>query len=753
MIRLMVQDWFSATRAFFQFGSEQPFLFVPVCIAAGIIVYFSLNTEPSLQFILILLVGLAILLFFNRTSYPVSLVILGALLAVTGVGIAGLRTVIVKAPVLERDYRAVRIEAVVKRVEARPAKKWRLTLLPLKIGTLPAHKIPVYLRLSTRTKSAALLFPGQIIGFKAALFRPARPSVPEGYDFSRRSYFRQIGAVGFILSRITVLKGAYQQAGFLSSFPQYVSQLRQTITARIRGVLPGQEGAIAAALLTGERGGITQQLYDNIRNTGLAHLLAISGLHMAVMAGTLFWLVHMLLATSSVLALSYPIRKWAVVIAWFGATFYLFVSGAGIATQRAYIMLVVGFLAILLDRPALTLRNLALAACVILLFFPETVLEAGFQMSFATTAALIAFYEYRQGRRDKRTQPGGGNSFIQKVFRFFSGVFMTSFIAGLAVIPFAAFHFHQIAVYSLAGNMFVMPIFVFLVMPMALATLVLMPVGLDVLALKIMAVGLSWIIDISEYVASWEGAVFSFPIFPVSLLLLMTFGVIWLVLLKGTIRVIGLVPLLAGLVMALSAKGYDLLLDEKLQSIAYIDDRVEQAKPRYHLLGIKKKKSRLERWLKFSGRHYTKYSSQKATAQNSYRFICDREVCMFTVKNQKISVVKHPLALREECQSANIVILDFPLSDKAGSCKQPLLVITKTELRKKGAYGLNITGKQVQYVSVSDLTGKRPWSYKPPVWRKTTNNISKKHHHKRFYRTGYRKKNDRKSHWSYSRQK
>ncbi len=731
-MRLILQDWFEKGRALWAPDKEDFFLFVPVFLGCGIALYFSFLTEPSIAFLLVLICLALFVLYFLRQSYPAIWFGRILFLCVLGCVAAFVRTSTVKSPVLKYNIKSANVIALIDHINAKPKKKWQLTLRPLSIGRIKPKDYPIYIRLSGRQKNIAALRPGQTISFKAALFVPARPSIPEGYDFSRRAYFQKIGAVGYIFSHITVVKHQAKPFNFQQSFYQKVERMRQWVTMRVRAALPNQEGAIAAALLTGKRGSIEPALYDDIRYSGLAHLLAISGLHMAVMAGTLFWISHLILALSPSLALSWPIRKWAVMISFIGATFYLFLSGAGIATQRAYIMLVAGFLAILFDRPALTLRNLALAACLILVLRPESLLEAGFQMSFSTTAALISFYEYRQARLNKHIKNGGQLGIFGQIKRFMAGVFLTSLIAGFAVIPFSAFHFHQIAVYSLVGNLLVMPIFVFIVMPMTLLTLILMPFGLEVLALKVMAMGLSYIMAIAHYVASWQGSVFSFPVFPVSYLIIMATGGIILVLLKSNIRYLGLLPLGLGLLNALNYQEFDLVIDEKLKAVAFQIEQPEgrAIKNHYMLLKLDRKKSRLEQWLKFSHRNFIKISAAKIanksqkTAQNlkgnaaKERVRCDRAACIFTLKTRKIAVIFHRSALAEECKKSDIVILDFPLRQPDLICPAPQKIITKTNLRRGGAYGLLLKAGRLQIKTVGSIIGQRPWTLKTKKWRK-----------------------------------
>lgn len=190
-----------------------------------------------------------------------------------------------------------------------------------------------------------------------------------------------------------------------------VDALRATVNARIRAALQGETGEIAAALITGERGGISEEVTQAMRDSGLAHILSISGLHMVIMAGTVFWLVRALLALVPRLALRYPIKKWAAASALAAASFYLALSGAAVPTVRSWIMMSIVLIAVMLDRPALTMRNVALAALAILIIAPESLFDPSFEMSFAAVIALVALYE----RLAQRGWLGGSD--ISPVFR------------------------------------------------------------------------------------------------------------------------------------------------------------------------------------------------------------------------------------------------------------------------------------------------------------------------------------------------
>ena len=237
-----------------------------------------------------------------------------------------------------------------------------------------------------------------------------------------------------------------------------IDALRARVNARIRAVLEGETGEIAVALITGARGGISEELNQATRLSGLAHILSISSLHMVIMAGTVFWLVRALLAFVPALALRFPIKKWAAAAALFAATFYLALSG-GVPTVRSWIMMSIVLIAVMLDRPALTKRNVALAALAILVVAPESLFDPSFEMSFAAVVALVALYEWLSERkRDGLRDVNPYWAALQRGLGLFAGAALTTLVASIAIAPFALYHFHRMTHYGLIANLLGAPL-------------------------------------------------------------------------------------------------------------------------------------------------------------------------------------------------------------------------------------------------------------------------------------------------------
>ncbi len=374
---------------------------------------------------------------------------------------------------------------------------------------------------------------------------PAEPALPGDYDFGRQAWFERLGALGYSWTAAAPDLNAAPPPRDLRAWAA-IEQLRAGIAQRVTAVLPGQTGAIAVALITGERGGITDATNTAFRDSGLLHVLSISGLHMAVMAGAVFYLVRLILASFPALALVYPIKKWSAAAAMLGTLAYLMISGSSFATVRSAIMIAIMFLAVILDRPALALRNVALAAALILVLFPESLFDVGFQMSFAAVVALISVYEALRGRGTLLSRRGP----VTGIALFMGGIVLSTLIASVAVAPFAAYYFHKSQQYSVLANLVAIPICDLIVMPAALAALLLMPLGLEAPPLWVMGWGVDAMLWTAERVASLPGAILRMPAMPTAAFLLMVAGGLWLALWQTRWRLVGAALAVAGLALA-----------------------------------------------------------------------------------------------------------------------------------------------------------------------------------------------------------
>ena len=691
------------------------FYWLPVFIGLGIGIYFALPHEPVLKSLLPLIISLIAAIKFAARSLS-AVLLLGVVLATaTGFVSAKLRTEWVRAPKIIETTGPVRIEGWVERIEIRAAGKTgskpghprlRISLRLARAEKIAADRLPIRVRLSGRFDKDQIRI-GDYISALAVLRPPPAPSEPGGYDFARAAWYKQLGAVGYLKEPPkTISPDETKSLGL--GLRVAIETLREDVARRINSVLGGSTGAIATALLTGARGGIPEGVKIDLRHSGLAHILAISGLHMVIMSGAVFWLVRALLAGSTTLALTQPIKKWSAVIAMIGAFFYLALSGASPATQRAFLMVMLFYLAILLDRPALTLRNVAIAAIVILLFWPESLLNISFQMSFAAVTALIAFYEVWNERQRQRQME---RQWMSETWRtrqlkngldFLIAIGLTTIIAGAAIAPFAAFHFNKEAGYSLIGNMLVMPIFTLITMPMALLSLMAMPFGLEALPLKLMGMSIERITAIAAWVADLPGAVLYIPQVPAYALLSIIWGALWLIIWRQGWRYLGLIGIAAGLALSQSGARPDILIGDHARTIAVRNGETQDGYARLSAPRGSARSYVLARWLENDGDPRKPKESAKGKT-----FKCDAQGCMTVVKNLAIAHSRHPSGLADDCAVADILIARYQVKRP---CSGPKLILDRRATERSGVHAIYIDGASIRVETVEASRGARPWT-------------------------------------------
>jgi competence protein ComEC len=517
----------------------QLFAFVPVALGCGVGLWFSLPWEPGLRFYLGFAVLLAIAVALRARGpellFPVA-VFVGCVAA--GVLAAGLRGHLQQAPVLKFRYYGSILGRVIE-VDRSQSDTLRITLDRVVLDRVAPDKTPERVRISLTGGTEYLLpEPGQVVMTTGSLTAPPGPAEPGGFDFARMAYFDRLGAVGY--TRNPVLLWALPDAG-----AQWVNRTRTFLSNGIMAQIPGDAGAFASGVMTGDRSQLSQDAVLALRDSSLAHLLAISGMNMAFITAFVFALLRYGIALVPFVALRVNAKKLAAVAAFGVALLYLLLSGTNVATVRAFIMVTVMLGAILLDRRALTLRSVAIAAVILLLMQPEALLEPGFQMSFAATVALISGFNAVDQQVIRERVPRWMNPLFLMVF--------SSVVAGFATAPFAAAHFNRFTDYGLLANLLTVPV-MSVVMAAGVMAALLAPVGLAGVPLWIMGLGAQWILYVAHMVAGWDGAVTPIVEPGPWVLPLVTIGGIWLIAWQGRGRLLGLVCLAMALVLWMGAE-------------------------------------------------------------------------------------------------------------------------------------------------------------------------------------------------------
>ncbi|WP_238381091.1 ComEC/Rec2 family competence protein [Alkalilacustris brevis] len=511
------------------------FPFVPICLALGIGSYFALPRELSAgEWALATLAGALLLALAWRRPETWRPLALAGVLALAGLALAAARSHHVAAPVLERHYYGA-IEGRIVVIDRSISDAQRLTLDQVVLERRSAARTPARVRVSLHGRQGFITPEiGMRVILTGHLSPPGGPVEPGGFEFRRLAWFDRLGAVGY--TRTPVLALAPPEPGGVR---QAITRLRMTISAAVQARMPGEPGAFAAAILTGDRSGIGRETLEHLRASNLAHLLAISGLHMGLLTGFVFAALRYGLALIPPLALRLPTKKIAAVLALGAAAFYLMLSGGNVATERAFTMVAVMLVAVLADRRAISLRSVAIAATLILLLRPEALTQAGFQMSFAATTALVAVFGLMREAPGRHRAPRWAQAAL--------GLVICSTVAGLATAPVAAAHFNRLAEYGLVANLLSVPLMGSLVMPAAVIAAFLVPLGLAWLPLKAMEAGTRWILGVAEWVAGLDGAVVPIAQPPGWVLPLLALGALWLMLWPGRARWAGPLAMAAAL--------------------------------------------------------------------------------------------------------------------------------------------------------------------------------------------------------------
>lgn len=524
----------SAVMAGLRGLSDSPvdrFLFVPVFLALGIGLWFGLRWEPGALFYAGVAGGVLALMALARFGPWLARPFLIAL-ASMGIGAlaCGLRVWLVAAPMLEVPYYGP-VQGRIIDIDRSQSDAIRLTLDQVVLTGVAPVATPVTVRISLHGPPPLRRYePGTTVQMTARLAAPEAASEPGGFDFRRMAWFQQLGAVGYTANPVVT----WQPAG---PWDAAVNRLRNRLSAGIMAAVPGDAGAFASGALTGDRSEISAAVVSDLRISSLAHLLAISGMNMAFLTGFVFALVRYGLALVPPWCLRVNAKKVAAVLAFGVALFYLVLSGANVATTRAFLMVSIMLGAVLCDRRALTLRAVALAAVILLVYAPENLMSPGFQLSFAATIGLIAGF----GPAERWLIGKGLPRWLLPV----AMLVVTSLLAGLATAPYSAATFNRLTAYGLIANLLTVPVMSLLMGAGAVAALAA-PLGLAWLPLQVMGWSAEWILFIAHWISGLNGAITPVPQPGPWVVPLITLGALWALIWQGRARLAGLAPVALG---------------------------------------------------------------------------------------------------------------------------------------------------------------------------------------------------------------
>ncbi|HEX5321990.1 MAG TPA: ComEC/Rec2 family competence protein [Stellaceae bacterium] len=660
---------------------ERRVLWLPVCFGLGIALYFALTVEPPgwIGTGVALATGAAALLLRRWPAAGAAMLAL----AFAAAGFAAVETARWQrgAPMLDHRMRSVAVTGRVVDIDTLD-RGWRVVIDADPLPGLQAGDQPRRLRIHINARSDPVE-PGDRIAMKAMLYPVPAPILPGGRDMQRELYFAGIGGVGYSLGAAQRVPGPAATSGWR----EWLLRLRTEMTRRIAAVLPSSTGGVASALITGKRGTIAEEVKEAFRESGLSHLLAIAGLHLGLVGGFVFITVRGFLALIPRIALRWPIKHIAALVTLAVLFCYLMLSGAAIPTERAFVMNGIIFAAIFLRRLRLSMRICALAAMVVLLIDPPSLAGVSFQMSFGAVVALIAVYESWGARLAHVFHRG---SVAQKALGYCGAVAVTTLVATLGTEPFSIYHFHHLVLYSPLANVIAVPISALWTLPCGVFACLLMPFGLERLALVPMGWGIDATIWVAEHVSSLPGNIWVMPHLPMAGLVLVSLGGLWLCLWRQRWRYWGLAAIVAGMATILMSRPPDIVLADLGRFLA-----ARQADGTYAVAAAED-----------IDRSFFASETGADLVRWPGGIDCAGGRCLYEANGKKIALVTAADGLPADCAEFDAVVTQVP----AGfACRRRIPVADRIDTWRYGAIALWLGPDGVTMESANQTRGDRPW--------------------------------------------
>ena len=669
-------------------GRLMPWL--AAAMLAGALAYFALDVEPAVWVGAVLALGgagTAVLLQASMAGRAAGLMLLAL-----GTGFASAQCAALRAaPWLDLPRTATVVTGTILGVEQLPQGR-RLTLGAPQLDGEPA--LPRTLHVRVRDSDLGPLAAGDTVKVRTVLRPPAPPAYPGAWDLQRDAYFSGLGGAGMALGPVQRLAEGQAASGWLT-------HLREAVAARLMAGLPGTQGAIAATMLTGLGTSIPAADRAAFRDSGLAHLLAVAGLHLGIVMGLVMGVTRFALAAFERSALRWPCKQLAAVAALLAGAVYVLLTGMHVPVLRAFAMAALVVLGVVAGRRALSLRGLALAAMAVIALWPEEVTDVSFEMSFAAVLALIAGYE--------ALRPVLATLRHRRMLLHTVTLVLTSLLAGLATAPFAAFHFGRVQIYFVLANLVAVPLTAMAVLPAGLAALALMPFGLEHLALVPMGWALSLVLFIARSVADLPAATVAFPHMPAWGLVLVGLGLAWLGLLRSRVRLAGAAVVLCGWLSGVGCPRADLLVSADGRLSAWRSPPFVQTRPGYsHFV--------LDAWSQSWGESLS-IAFPEDGAPGPVR--CDRDGCRLQHAGATVLLARsqHPA----DCTSLAAVVS----TESAQGLCPALPRVDRVVASRDGAHAIWLGGGMATVLSDRGYRGQRPWVRTSPTATQTTLPLAK----------------------------
>jgi competence protein ComEC len=665
-------------------------LLVPVALGIGII-FWQMGGDKALLPLFCGALGTGLLAWqigwHNRLARVLAF---GVMLMCVGFGAIMAKSALVAAEPLKKPWIGTfngRVESV-EDVSARDIVRY--ILVTDGHADLP-NRVRVNVALDQHT---ADIQPGAIIEVKARLMPPPGPALPRSYDFARQAWFSGLGATGSTLSPPKLVAASGGGKAFWQS-------QRESLANHIRSAMPEETGGIGAALLVGSRGAIATEDAEALRNSGMAHLLSVSGLHVTAIVGGAFLLISRLLALFPYLALRWRVPVVAAAGSAAIAIAYTLLTGAEVPTVRACVAALLILVALAMGRQALSLRLLATGACFVLLFWPEALAGPSFQLSFAAVATIILLHDSLVIRKItvSREEP-----ILFKAWRFLLSLLITGLAIELVLAPIALFHFHKSGVYGALANIVAIPLTTFFIMPLQILALIFDGIGMGQPFWWLAGQGVAAIRGLAHWVNAAPGAVLMLPSMPRWAFGVAIAGGLWLAIINGRWRLLGFVPVVVALVAMAFAPRPDMLVTGDGRHLAVVD-------PSGELVLLRPG----------AGDYALSMLSENAALKAEPKAIddwpdarCSADICSFALKRNgrtwsimatRSDYLVPSMELAAACNRADIVISSRYLP---WSCKPRWFKADRDFLERNG--GLAIYFDPARVDTVAQSSAQQPWS-------------------------------------------
>jgi len=669
-------------------------LWLPVVMGAGIVGYYQLLNEPPAW------IGgaVAVIAFAAAALAGAAAIVLRAALIVVGSAALGLTAAQFSTRAALRvevvPVRGATITGTVRAIELLPEGQ-RLTLVAARFADQPAP-LARMLRVRLRPSDWLVAEVGDTVRLNALVKPPAPPAYPGAWDLQRDAFYAGYAGYGFALGPAEVV-----ERGAPSGFAQSARWLRDSIDRRIAAVLPGATGAIAATLLTGVTTAIPAPDREAFRDSGLAHILAVAGLHVGIVMGLAMGLARLVLALSEHASLHWPAKAVAAGFALAAGGFYLILTGSHVPIMRSFAMACLFTLAVIAGRRAASLRGLAVAAAALMLLAPEQVMGVSFQMSFSAVLALIVGHALARPHLLRLRAGGGGLS------AHIAALALTSLLAGAASAPFGMYHFGRFQVYFVVSNLAAVPLTAFFVMPAGLIALALMPFGLDVPALRAMGLGVDGLIWIARATAALPDAAIAVAPMPSWGIVVLALGMAWAGLWRSRMRLAGL-PLIA---IGLASPAWFRMPDVLVAADGRLAGAVTPAG-----LFVQRQTGAsnftLDAWRQLAAAEVARSFPESSDVAEA-GLACEQRGCLLRPRGQGTPaiLIAHGSPRAEMCRHAGLVVA---IDIARAPCHGSVTAISRAQLAESGAIAVWAERSGLRMLTDREVRGDRPWVLPAP---------------------------------------